>query len=335
MATFTDSNPAAAATRPTVVISWGDGHQSQGTVTGPDTNGIFTVTGTNIYLPTTRSSYGVLVTISDPSGQPTVNVTSTALVSMPLPTLTPFGTTLAASPGVAFTGTVATFSDSNPAAVTTKPTAEINWGDGSQSQGTVSGPDANGVFTVTGTHTYFNASPSSGAAYAVTVTITDPSVPPPSSGPFTADSTATVGPQTLTYPFTGGLAPVGNGRYAFLGYTNTNRPTFSGQATPFSTIQLFARLSGVDATAPLGEAIAAINGNWSLDTGPLAKGFYSVTAIVTPPGGPPSGQMPLANGGGVAVGLQPHSSIPPAGPLARRLPRRPHRHPPHKPEKRG
>src|SRR5207244_807560 len=32
--------------------------------------------------------------------------------------------------------------------------ATVNWGDGTTSPGTITGPDANGVFTVTGSHTY-------------------------------------------------------------------------------------------------------------------------------------------------------------------------------------
>src|SRR5205823_1488437 len=51
------------------------------------------------------------------------------------------------------TGTVATFTgESGQPASAFKAT--IDWGDGTTSAGVITGPDQNGVFTVTGTHTY-------------------------------------------------------------------------------------------------------------------------------------------------------------------------------------
>ena len=172
VATFIDTNAQAATTKPTAEITWGDGHQSQGTVTGPDANGVFTVTGTNTYLPTTSTNYAVTVTITDPTVQPPAPVMASSTAKVSVASLTAIATTFAVTPGVAFTGTVATFTDLNPAAVTTKPTVAITWGDGHESQGTVTGPDASGTFTITGTNTY---SISNQTSYNVKVTITDPS----------------------------------------------------------------------------------------------------------------------------------------------------------------
>ena len=222
---------------------------------------------------------------------------------------------------MAFTGTVATFTDSNPLANKSNITAVINWGPFTSS-GTITGPDANGVYTVTGTYTYFNASPN--ATYPVTVTIMDPSGQVAS-----VVSTAVVGPATPNnVAFTGGLALVGNGPNAAVGYTNTNRPTFSGTANPYSIVQVLARLYGVDATESLGQAIAGPNGVWSLVTGPLAKGIYSVTAILTTPGGPPSGQILLQNGNPVFIMEKPHAPVPLRAHLARILAQRHHPHRP-------
>jgi hypothetical protein len=135
------------------------------------------------------------------------------------------------------------------------------------------------------------------------VTIIDPS-----------GQTATAGSTALLlnsgYVFAGALALGGNGPGALSGHANTNRPTFSGTATPFSTIQVYARLYGVDATEPLGVAIAGATGNWSLLTGPLARGKYAVTAIVTPPRGSPSLPILLQNGGPVYIQIPLRKHVP-------------------------
>jgi len=85
------------------------------------------------------------------------------------------------------------------------------------------------------------------------------------------------------------------------GYTNTNRPTFSGTALPFSTVELFARPSAADVNESLGIAVASGSGQWNLATGPLADGIYTFTAVVTPPGGTPSAALPLAGNGLVVI----------------------------------
>jgi hypothetical protein len=71
---------------------------------------------------------------------------------------------------LAYSGPVATFTDANPGATTADFTATINWGDGTTSSGTVSGPTG-GPFTVSGTHTY----PSSGTfnTYTISTSISD------------------------------------------------------------------------------------------------------------------------------------------------------------------
>jgi hypothetical protein len=63
-----------------------------------------------------------------------------------------------------FTGAVATFTDANTAAAAGQFIATINWANGKTSVGTVSGGD--GVFTVTGTHTFMAA-----GIYPVKVTV--------------------------------------------------------------------------------------------------------------------------------------------------------------------
>jgi hypothetical protein len=63
------------------------------------------------------------------------------------------GTQINAVFGTAFTGTVATFTATDPKATAGGFTATIDWGDGTTSTGTIAA-DTNGGFDVTGTHTY-------------------------------------------------------------------------------------------------------------------------------------------------------------------------------------
>jgi hypothetical protein len=122
------------------------------------------------------------------------------------------------------------------------------------------------------------------------------------NGTSQADVANPIPSRPTTYIFTGGLAPgPGNGPNAALGYTGSNRPTFSGTANPFAVVELFARRSDVDAVLPLGRAVASGSGAWTMATGPLSNGSFLVTAVVTPPGGYPSPMLPLANSGRVVI----------------------------------
>jgi hypothetical protein len=56
--------------------------------------------------------------------------------------------------GSFFTTTVATFTDPGGAESIGDYNASINWGDGTTSTGTITGPDSHGVFSVLGSHTY-------------------------------------------------------------------------------------------------------------------------------------------------------------------------------------
>src|SRR5206468_9349454 len=82
VATFTDTGlPEVAAPDDYVAyIDWGDGTTSTGTITGPDDNGVFTVTDNHTY--TASGSYTISVTLIHETAPP-LTVTDTANVDVP------------------------------------------------------------------------------------------------------------------------------------------------------------------------------------------------------------------------------------------------------------
>ena len=176
--TFTDANPGATSADFTIInggltlIIWGDGTTTIGTVSGP-TGGSFTVTGSHQY--TEEGTCPAQVQVFDDGGAATFCKGPAIVADAPLtagPLALP-STTFLGSP----TAATFTFSDANPGARTADYTsvasggnggsATVNWGDGTTSTGTVSGPTG-GLFTVTGSHTYAAI-----CAYTVTVKVTD------------------------------------------------------------------------------------------------------------------------------------------------------------------
>jgi autotransporter-associated beta strand protein len=130
---------------------------------GVDLNS-YVVTGSHTYAEESASSgYNIATTINhDQSTAVTVNSTAT----LSDPAVTPTNTTIAVVQDAQFSGTVATFTDpagsepnaSDPGPVSSHYSATINWGDGSgTSAGVISGPDGNGVYTVTATHQFTQA----------------------------------------------------------------------------------------------------------------------------------------------------------------------------------
>ena len=105
----------------------------------------------------------------------------------PADVLTPKAETINPTAGQSFSGTVATFADSNTSILASGLIAAINWGDGTATMtGVVSG--SSGSFTVSGSHTYAKASTDT-----VAVTLTEKS---PGTATATADSTASVAAQS-------------------------------------------------------------------------------------------------------------------------------------------
>jgi PKD repeat protein len=270
----------------TALIAWGDGQTTIGTVGGGPT--AFTVTATHVY--TAANTYTTTVTVVATGGLTSFGQ-GQAIIK--IPNYTPTSQPIVTPVSQLFSGTVATFTDQNTSDLPSIFTASIAWGDGNTTPATVTG--GSGTFAVQGTYTYLKA-----GTYSATVTVGDQS-----GNSFTVTDTATVTTTNFSSSavfLTGGLADVStNGPNAALGYTDNNEPTFSGTTVPYALVALYARLSGVDTTTPLGQAVATASGTWTFTSGPLADGIYTITATVTPPAGSPSGQIPLTNDGRVVI----------------------------------
>ena len=192
VAKFTSDDSPQPLSNFSASIAWGDGHTTAlaDIVNDPVLPGVFDVLGTNTYAE--EGTYPVTVSIHD---APPLGVASDAVAASvatvadaPL-TATGIGTPPVLQEGQivagvpTFSGTVATFTDADPAGALADYTATINWGNGVTVNGVVTGPVA-GVFSVTGSHTFeagvypvsvFIKDVGGSSATAVTTfTITDP-----------------------------------------------------------------------------------------------------------------------------------------------------------------
>src|SRR5580693_2458507 len=136
VATFEDDNPAATPADFTATIDWGDGSSPTAGTIG-SSSAAFVVSGQHTYAD--EGSFTVTVTISDVSpGTGTATATDTATVSE-ADSLSGTPVTFTATAGTSFTGTVANFTDSFTANAPSDLTATIDWGDATNSAGTVAG----------------------------------------------------------------------------------------------------------------------------------------------------------------------------------------------------
>jgi hypothetical protein len=162
VAAFADADSSATpASYSTVLITWGDGQQSTGTVIANPSGG-FLVLGNHTYAE--EGTYLLQVIIQDLGGATATTTSAAQVADAPL---TPSGVTITPSPGATFTGVVATFIDTNSNPDINDFSATILWGDTNSSTGTII-PDGNGGFIVIGSNTY-----QASGTYAITVVLTD------------------------------------------------------------------------------------------------------------------------------------------------------------------
>jgi len=174
IASFADADPNGVATDYAATISWGDQTSSAGTVTA-NGSGSFVVSGSHLYSE--EGTYTATVTISDAGGA-TASATSSAGVADAA--LTAIGSApFHEHHKTNFTAPLATLTDADPGGVATDYTAQINWGDGTTSAGTIVARSGGG-FTVSGSHYYLK-----NGTYTVTIRMTD-------AGGSTASTTTTI-----------------------------------------------------------------------------------------------------------------------------------------------
>jgi hypothetical protein len=155
---------------------------------------IFKFDGTTITSGGANTASNNLVAVDDwvfPEPVPIVNGTNIP-VSAPIgvaPGTLNAAVLVHATAGQSFTGVAATFSDADPNANAKDFTANINWGDGHSSVGTIVA-DGNGGFNVMGTNTYANP-----GLYSIAVQIQDFG-----SSFFTVTNTANVAPAPPSPP---------------------------------------------------------------------------------------------------------------------------------------
>src|SRR5579871_3900368 len=134
----------------TATIDWGDQSvPNAGTFTG--SNGSYTINGSHTYAD--EGPYTIIIKAARTASPTSVIASGTSMASVAegdklSGKVTP-GLTAA---GLQFSGTVATFTDSDTASPATDFMATISWGDKTTSPGTVSA--SNGSFTVAGSHSY-------------------------------------------------------------------------------------------------------------------------------------------------------------------------------------
>src|ERR1700720_1672828 len=148
VASFTDTNLADTASSFTATIDWGDGTTTPGTIVG--SNGHFTVEGGHTYAD--ENQYPALVTVTRTADSSQLLIAGTVPVA-DTDNFTPHGTTITYTPNAPLTNvTVATFTDTNTHNAAGDFTAQIDWGDGTTTTGTVQG--SAGSFSIAGSHTY-------------------------------------------------------------------------------------------------------------------------------------------------------------------------------------
>jgi hypothetical protein len=160
--------PLASAT-----ITWGDGTAS----TAGTSDGNMGIQGTHTYAE--EGSYSGSVTYTYTVARPCSGATQTASFQATVQDapLTGSGRNISGAAGQSLSAVVAHLGDANPSASAGDFSAQINWGDGTTTAGTVTAA-AGGGFDVTGTHTYGAA-----GSFMVSTSIAD-------SGGSTATATA-------------------------------------------------------------------------------------------------------------------------------------------------
>ncbi len=198
LATFTDANASANAL--SAVVSWGDGQSSTLTAANggiaTNTDGSFSVVGGHTFAEE-ASGLTFTVQVTDANGSTTA---ASALLNVADAAVTASGgLTIVAKQGAALSGvTVANFTDPGGAEPNTADTtgthysADIAWGDGSTSAGTITFDPNTNSFKVLGSHTY-----AATGNYVITVSVHHESAPTATTTSTAAISSVGVTPVSI------------------------------------------------------------------------------------------------------------------------------------------
>jgi hypothetical protein len=149
LCSFTDADdPSATAASFTATINWGDGATTPGTILS-NGNGGFLVTGSHTYLDELPGN--TVTTMITQTNEAPGTVSRTTFNVAEAETLTSSNFTV--SLGNAISGNVASFTDLNLNNTPADFRAQIDWGDGTTTAGTISSVGA-GLFDISGVHTY-------------------------------------------------------------------------------------------------------------------------------------------------------------------------------------
>jgi ELWxxDGT repeat protein len=247
VATFTDPNSPAAAASYSATVSWGDGPaDTNATISGPDSNGTFTVTDSHTY-PVANSGLTVMVTVhrggfpDSNSVSETVNVSTQLVVAL---------ATLTAVEGLSQAFPLATFTDSLGSQPLSDYTATITWlDDNTTSNASIT--FNSGVFTVVGVHTFSEL-----GSLAAAVTIDRVGLPTVGGSARIAVSP----PQPLNARTMGALTATG--------------ASFNGALATFTDPNGAAAVSSYSATVSWGDGQTDTNATIS---GPDGSGTFTVT----------------------------------------------------------
>ncbi len=314
VASFTVNDPNAQASDYSATIDWGDGtNQDTGDIAA-NANGGFDVTGKHTYT-SAANSLPVTVTINA-TGSASASATADSTAHVADAMLTASGTTIQATQGMAFTGTVATFTDAyaNDPKGTNEFTASIVWGDSTTSAGTLTA-QGGGQYAIAGTHTYSQVNPS----IPITVNIKDVEGAT-ATAQSTADVSAPISPITvmLNAPDVNDTNAASEVPYTFTLVFQTSGGFVSKASIPGATVQVIAPnqetiaatlvstvASGTTDAQGDGSTITAtyhitpLNGDWHQSP----FGTYTVALSGAPVTGVSGGQAPQGNVGMFQVSL--------------------------------
>jgi hypothetical protein len=253
------SNLSRDASAFTAVIDWGDGTSSRGVITGDDLNG-YLVTGDHVW--TSAGDFNVITVIESSA--------AFALVSAPADMAPVITRSLAIQPVNvsalqydAFTGSVATFTDTQAATTPADYTASIVWSDGLTTAGVISA-NADGSFSISTSRTF--------TAGNLTATVSLATA----GNQFTASTaiTATVTPRALTLTGTN-IALVQSA--TFTGIV----ASFTDNKAGTSSAAYVASIAWSDGLVTPGTIVAKANGSFSVSTSRAFPDPGNVTATVT------------------------------------------------------